>query len=187
MAINLTKGERVSLSQGLSKIKVGLGWDSNLGSGNDFDLDASVFMVNGASKLPADQYFIFYNNKISPDGAVQGADDDRTGNASHGEDDEKIYVDLTKVSPDVQQIIFVVTIHEAQARRQNFGQVRNAYIRVADENTSEEILLYELDEDYSVETSVEIGRLYRRNGEWKFEAMGVGYKEDLEYFVSKYN
>ncbi len=187
MAINLSKGERVSLSKGLSKIKVGLGWDPNDGTGAEFDLDASAFMISSSGKIPQDGYFVFYNNKYSPDGAVEGADDDRTGGASDGGDDEEIKVELNKVSQEITEIVFVVTIHEAAQRNQNFGQVRNSYIRVVDEATNEEIMKYELDEDYSIESSIEFGRLYRRNNEWKFEAMGKGYKEDLGYFLGKYN
>ncbi|TAJ09364.1 TerD family protein [Marinilabiliaceae bacterium JC017] len=187
MAISLTKGERVSLSKGLSKIKIGLGWDPNEGTGAEFDLDASAFMVGDNGKIPQDGYFIFYNNKFSPDGAVEGADDDRTGGASDGGDDEEIAVELPKVNQDIQEIIFVVTIHEANTRNQNFGQVRNSYIRVVDQSNNEEIMKYELDEDYSIESSVEFGRLYRRGNEWKFEAMGKGYKEELDYFLNKYN
>lgn len=186
MAINLTKGERVSLSTGLTKISVGLGWDPNEGTGYDFDLDASAFMLGGNGKLPQDEYFVFFNNKYSPDGAVEGADDDLTGGASDGGDDEEIKVELSKVSQSIQEIVFVVTIHEAVQRKQNFGQVRNSYIRIVDESNNQEIMKYELDEDYSIETSVEFGRLYRRGNEWKFEAMGKGYKEELGYFVNKY-
>jgi tellurium resistance protein TerD len=187
MAINLSKGERISLSKGLKNIKVGLGWDPNEGTGAEFDLDASAFMVNANGKIPVDEFFVFYNNKYSPDGAVEGADDDRTGGASDGGDDEEIKIDLSKVDKRINEIIVVVTIHEANSRKQNFGQVRNSYIRVVDEDTNSEILKYELDEDYSIETSIEFGRIYRRGDEWKFEAMGKGYHEELGYFVNKYN
>ncbi|MCT4614388.1 MAG: TerD family protein [Marinifilaceae bacterium] len=187
MAINLIKGQRMSLEKGLTNISVGLGWDPNEGLGDDYDLDASAFMLNARAKLPQDEYFVFYNNKYSPDGAVEGADDDLTGGASDGGDDETIKLDLTKVNKEVEEIVFVVTIHDAVNRKQNFGQVRNSYIRIIDEDTQQEILKYELDEDYSIETSLEFGRIYRRKSEWKFEAMGKGYKEDLGYFVNKYN
>ncbi len=187
MAINLSKGERISLSKGLSNISVGLGWDPNEGTGHEFDLDASAFMIGENGKIPQDEFFIFYNNKYSPDGAVEGADDDRTGGASDGGDDEEIKIQLNKVDKRVQEIVVVVTIHDAGPRNQNFGQVRNSYIRIVDETTSEEIMKYELDEDYSVETAVEFGRLYRKGEEWKFEAMGKGYKEDLGFFLGKYN
>ncbi|TKG95193.1 TerD family protein [Puteibacter caeruleilacunae] len=187
MAINLTKGQRVSLEKGLQKITVGLGWDPNEGTGHDFDLDASAFMLGANEKIPQDEYFVFYNNMYSPDGAVEGAEDDLTGGNSDGGDDEEIKVDLPKVSTDIQEIVFVVTIHEYEVRKQNFGQVRNSYIRIVNAETNEEIMKYELDEDYSTETAIEFGRLYRRGGEWKFEAMGKGFEKDLGYFVNKYN
>ena len=187
MAINLSKGERVSLDKGLNNITVGLGWDPNEGSGDDFDLDASAFMLGTNGKIPQEEYFIFYNNQFSPDGAVEGAEDDLTGGASDGGDDEEIKIQLSKVSKDIQEIVIVVTIHEYNIRKQNFGQVRNSYIRIVDDNTNEEIMKYELDEDYSIETSVEFARLYRRGSEWKFEAMGKGYNEGLGYFVNKFN
>ncbi|MEM6725084.1 MAG: TerD family protein [Bacteroidota bacterium] len=185
MAINLEKGQRMSL--GLTNIKLGLGWDPNQSTGADFDLDASVFCLGENGKIPEDKYFIFYNNKYSPDGAVEGAEDDQTGGASDGGDDEEIKVNLTKLSPIIQELVFVVTIHDAVKNGQNFGQVRNSYIRIVDEQSDSEIAKYELEEDFSVETSVEFGRLYRKNGEWKFQATGEGYKEDLGYFVNKYN
>lgn len=184
MAINLQKGQRIAL--GLSNVTLGLGWDPNQNTGNDFDLDASAFCLGDNGKIPQDEYFIFYNNKYSPDGAIEGADDDTTGGASDG-DDEEIKVNLSKVDPKIKEIVFVVTIHESQQRKQNFGQVRNSYIRIVDESSNEEIAKYELEEDFSVETSVEFGRLYRKDNEWKFQAMGDGYKEDLNYFVSKYS
>jgi len=183
MAINLTKGQRIEI--GLSKVGVGLGWDPNESTGFDFDLDASAFMLGENKKIPKDEFFVFYNNQKSPDNSVESSGDDLTGGNSDG-DDETLTVDLTKVDPKIQEIIFTVTIHEAEARRQNFGQVRNSFIRIYNAQTNEEIAKYELDEDFSVETAVEFGRLYKRNGEWKFEAMGVGYKGGLDYFVKKY-
>lgn len=183
MAINLTKGQRIDV--GLSNVGIGLGWDPNEGSGADFDLDASAFMLADNKKLPKDEFFIFYNNPISPDKAIESSGDDLTGGNSDG-DDETLTVDLSKVDPQIQEIVFTVTIHEAEQRRQNFGQVRNSFIRIYDAKTNEEIAKYELEEDFSIETAVEFGRLYRRNGEWKFEAMGIGYKGGLQYFVDKY-
>ncbi|MDR1897907.1 MAG: TerD family protein [Prevotellaceae bacterium] len=183
MAINLQKGQRIEI--GLSKVGVGLGWDPNDGSGFDFDLDASAFMLGGNKKLPQDEFFVFYNNPKSPDGAVESSGDDTTGGSSDG-DDETLTVDLTKVDPKIQEIIFTVTIHDFETRKQNFGQVRNSFIRIYNFQTNEEIAKYELDEDFSVETAVEFGRLYKRNSEWKFEAMGIGYKGGLQYFVDKY-
>ena len=133
-----------------------------------------------------DEFFVFYNNQISPDHAVQSSGDDLTGGNSDGGDDETLTIDLDKVDPQIQEIVFTVTIHEAEKRRQNFGQVHNSYIRVYNAETNEEIAKYDLDEDFSIETAVEFGRLYKRNGQWKFEAMGTGYKGGLQYFVDKY-
>ena len=182
--INLQKGQRIEVS--LKKVCVGLGWDPNTGSGEDFDLDASAFMLNAKHKLPQDEYFVFYNNLTSPDGAVSSSGDDLTGGNSEEGDDETLTVDLDKVSEQVQEIIFTATIHMADERRQNFGQVHNAYIRIYNAENDEEIAKYDLDEDFSIETAIEFGRLYRRNGEWKFEAMGIGYKGGLQFFVDKY-
>lgn len=183
MAINLQKGQRVDI--GLSKIAVGLGWNPNQ-SGQDFDLDASAFMLNESKIIPSDEHFIFYNNTDSPDGSVHHTGDDPTGGNSEDGDDETIQVDLTKVGANVNEILFVVTIHEFAARKQNFGQVRNSYIRIYDDVDGTEIAKYELEEDFSIETAVEFGRLYRRDGKWKFEASGIGYREDLGFFVEKY-
>lgn len=183
MAINLTKGQRIEI--GLTKVGVGLGWDPNEGTGSAFDLDASAFMLGENKKIPADEYFVFYNNTLSPDGSVESSGDDTTGGSSDG-DDETLTVDLSKVDPKIKEIVFTVTIHDYETRRQNFGQVRNSFIRIYNAATNEEIAKYELDEDFSIETAVEFGRLYNRNGEWKFEAMGIGYKGGLEYFVQKF-
>ena len=184
MAISLEKGQRIEI--GLSKVSVGLGWDPNEGFGFDFDLDASAFMLGANKKLPKDEYFVFYNNQKSPDGSVESTGDDLTGGNSDGGDDETLNVDLTKVDPQVQEIIFTATIYKAEERKQNFGQVRNSYIRIYNSITNEEIARYDLDEDFSIETAVEFGRLYRRNGEWKFEAMGIGNKGGLQALVNKY-
>ena len=184
MAISLEKGQRIEI--GLSKVSVGLGWDPNEGSGFDFDLDASAFLLGGNKKLPKDEFFVFYNNQKSPDGAVESTGDDLTGGNSDGGDDETLNVDLAKVDPQVQEIIFTATIYKAEERKQNFGQVRNSYIRIYNSITNEEIARYDLDEDFSIETAVEFGRLYRRNGEWKFEAMGIGNKGGLQALVNKY-
>jgi len=183
MAINLTKGQRIEI--GLSKVGVGLGWDPNEGTGFDFDLDASAFMLGDRKKIPMEEFFVFYNNPKSPDGAVESSGDDLTGGNSDG-DDETLTVDLKKVDSKIQEILFTVTIHDYEARRQNFGQVRNSFIRIYNAQTNEEIAKYELDEDFSIETAVEFGRLYRKGNEWKFEAMGIGYKGGLQYFVDKY-
>ena len=182
--INLQKGQRIEI--GLSKVGVGLGWDPNQSTGYDFDLDASAFMLGDNGKLPQDEFFVFYNNPLSPDQAVESSGDDMTGGNSDGGDDETLSVDLTKIDARIKEIIFTVTIHKAEERRQNFGQVRNSYIRIYNAVSNEEIARYDLDEDFSVETAVEFGRLYKRNGEWKFEAVGQGYKGGLQFFVDKY-
>lgn len=182
--INLSKGQKIDI--GLSKMTVGLGWIPNEGTGNDFDLDASAFMINTGRIIPSEGFFIFYGNTDSPDGALHHTGDDPTGGNSEAGDDESIEVDLSKVDSAIDEILFVVTIHDAATRRQNFGQVRDSYIRIVDESSGTEIAKYELGEDFSIETAVEFGRLYRRDNKWRFEASGVGYKEDLAFFVSKY-
>ena len=184
MAITLEKGQRIGIV--LSKVSVGLGWDPNEGTGFDFDLDASAFMLGSNKKIPNDNYFIFYNNPKSPDGAVESTGDDTTGGNSDGGDDETLNVDLQKVESYIQEILFVATIYKADERKQNFGQVRNSYIRIYNSITNEEIARYDLDEDFSIETAVEFGRLYRRGEEWKFEAMGIGNKGGLQALVNKY-
>ncbi|MDO4880368.1 MAG: TerD family protein [Capnocytophaga sp.] len=184
MAINLQKGQRIDL--GLSKMTIGLGWDPNEGTGFDFDLDASAFMIDDNKLIPAEEFFIFYGNTDSPDGALHHTGDDPTGGNSATGDDESIQVDLSKVDARISEILFVVTIHEAENRKQNFGQVRNSYIRIVDDTNGEEVAKYELGEDFSIETGVEFGRLYKRNGQWKFEASGIGYRKDLAFFLSKY-
>ena len=184
--INLEKGQRISMDSSLSLVGVGLGWDPNTGSGYDFDLDASAFMLGSNGRIPADEYFVFYNNLVSPDGSVESEGDDKDAKNSYGGDNETINVDLSKVDPKIQEIIFTATIYKAEEHRQNFGQVRNSYIRIYDAKNNVEIARYDLDEDFSVETAVEFGRLYRRNGEWKFEAMGLGSKGGLQALVNKY-
>lgn len=184
--INLEKGQRISMDKGLTLVGVGLGWDPNEGTGYDFDLDASAFMLGESGRIPTDEYFVFYKNPKSPDGSVESTGDDLTGGNSDGGDDETINVDLSKVDPKIQEIVFTATIYKAEERRQNFGQVRNSYIRIYDAKTNAEIARYDLDEDFSIETAVEFGRLYRRGDEWKFEAMGIGNKGGLQSLVNKY-
>lgn len=184
--INLEKGQRISMDKGLTLVGVGLGWDPNEGTGYDFDLDASAFMLGESGRIPTDEYFVFYNNPKSPDGSVESTGDDLTGGNSDGGDDETINVDLSKVDPKIQEIVFTATIYKAEERRLNFGQVRNSYIRIYDAKTNAEIARYDLDEDFSIETAVEFGRLYRRGDEWKFEAMGIGNKGGLQSLVNKY-
>ncbi|KAA6300508.1 MAG: General stress protein 16U [Candidatus Ordinivivax streblomastigis] len=184
MAINLEKGQRVDVK--LPKFVIGLGWDANASStGQDFDLDASVFVLGENKKLLADAYFVFYNNLKSPDEVVEHTGDNLTGEGDG--DDESLKVDLSKINPSATEICIVVTIHKAKERNQNFGQVHNSFIRIYNLDTNEELLKYELEEDFSIETAVEFGRIYKRNGEWKFEAVGVGQKDGLENYLSKYS
>jgi tellurium resistance protein TerD len=184
MAINLQKGQRESIHA--PKFTIGLGWDTNSSTtGVDFDLDASVFILGENKKMLSDQHFVFYNNLKSPSGAVEHTGDNLTGDGDG--DDEQVLVDLSKIENEVAEICIVVTIHEAVSRNQNFGQVRNSFIRVFDTISGEEILKFELDEDFSIETAVEFGRIYKRNGEWKFEAVGMGMKGGLQDYVNKYN
>lgn len=183
MAINLEKGQRESISA--PKFTVGLGWDSNTNNtGEPYDVDASVFILGENGKLLSDSHFIFYNNLTSPDTAVTHSGDNTTG-AGDG-DDEQIQIDLSKISPDAAEISFVVTIHKAQERRQNFGQIRNSFIRIID-GSNTVLVKYELDEDFSIETAVQFGRIYKRNNEWKFEAVGNGMKGGLQDYLTKYN
>ncbi|MGN8067454.1 TerD family protein [Mucilaginibacter sp. SG564] len=183
MAINLQKGQRESINA--PKFTIGLGWDTNSSStGSAFDLDASVFILGDNKKIIADEYFVFYNNLKSPDGSVEHTGDNLTG-AGDG-DDEQIKVDLSKIDAKVSEICIVVTIHEAEARKQNFGQVRNSFIRIFDPGTGADILKYELEEDFSIETAVEFGRIYKKDNNWKFEAVGVGMKGGLKDYLTKY-
>jgi len=184
MGINLTKGGNASMGY-LQKFIVGMGWDTNAtDSGVDFDLDASAFMLNATGKVVSEKHFIYFNNLKSPEGCVEHTGDNLTG-AGDG-DDESIKVDLSKLPNGCESITFVVTIHEGEARRQNFGQVRNAFVRVYDPNTNEEILKYDLGEDYSIETAVEFGSLYLKDGQWKFKAIGAGFAGGLQKFVDKF-
>ncbi|UTA66909.1 MULTISPECIES: TerD family protein [Emticicia] len=184
MAITLTKGQKVDI--GLSKISVGLGWTPNEGTGFKFDLDVSAISIDKNRLLPEEEFFVFYGNNDSPDGAIHHTGDDPTGGNSEEGDDETIEIDLNKIDNRILEILFIVTIDEAFARKQNFGQVRNSYIRIVDDSTGTEIAKYELGEDFSIETGIEFGRLYKREGKWKFEASGIGYKEDLAFFLAKY-
>jgi tellurium resistance protein TerD len=180
MAVSLSKGGTVSLSKeapGLTKIMIGLGWDARATDGADFDLDASIFLLTSADRVKSDQHFVFYNNNTSPDGAVVHLGDNRSG-AGAG-DDEQINVELTKVDQELQKISVAVTIHEAEARRQNFGQVRNAFIRVVNQADNKEIARYDLSEEASTETAMIFGEVYRYNQEWKFRAVGQGFAGGL--------
>lgn len=188
MGINLSKGERINLSKeapSLKKVGVGLGWDTNsTDTGVDFDLDASVFLLGSNGKIPSEKHFVFYNNLTSPDGGVKHTGDNLTGEGDG--DDETLYVELAKVDTAINELVFVVTIHEAEKRRQNFGQVRNAFIRLYDQDTRKEVAKYELDEDFSKETAIEFGKLYKKDGQWRFQAVGQGYNSGLQGFVDKY-
>jgi len=184
MSINLIKGQRESLRA--PKFTVGLGWDANSSdTGSAFDLDASAFILGENSKLLSDRHFVFYNNLQSPNESVVHTGDNLVGDAKG--DDEQIIVDLSKMDPDASEICIVITIHDAAARSQNFGQVRNSFIRIFNTDTNEELLKYELEEDFSIETAVEFGRIYKKNGEWKFEAVGIGMKGGLQDYLDKFN
>ncbi|MBQ9903461.1 MAG: TerD family protein [Synergistaceae bacterium] len=181
MVISLFKGQKVDLTKGnpgLSKVLVGLGWDTKkYDGGYDFDLDASAFILGVNGKVISDSDFIFYNNLKHSSGAVQHMGDNRTGGGDG--DDEQIRVDLSKVPGNVDKIAFTVTIHEADQRKQNFGQVSNAYIHILDETNGRELIRYDLGEDFSVETALVVGELYRSGGDWKFNAIGSGFSGGL--------
>jgi len=184
MPIILTKGANTSIGS-LQQFMVGMGWDTNAtDSGQAFDLDASAFLLNSNGKAISENHFIFYNNLKSPDGCVEHTGDNTTG-VGDG-DDETIKVDLSKLPAGCEKITFVVTIHDAENRRQNFGQVRNAFVRIYDPTTNEEILKYDLGEDFSIETAVEFGELYMKDGSWKFKAIGSGFAGGLQKFVDRY-
>lgn len=187
MAVSLQKGGNVSLDKtapGMTKILLGLGWDERATDGAEFDLDASIFLLSDTGKVRNDQDFIFYNNLSSPCGSVVHQGDNRTGEGDG--DDEAVKVDLSKVPADVQKVSVTVTIHDAESRNQNFGQVSNAFIRVVNDETNEEVARYDLSEDYSIETAMIFGELYRHNGEWKFKAVGQGYQGGLRAMASDY-
>jgi tellurium resistance protein TerD len=181
MGVSLSKGGNVSLSRvdpNLNRVVVGLGWDARSTSGAAFDLDASVFMLGASGKVPSDEHFIFYNQLVSPCRSVEHSGDNRTG-AGDG-DDEAVKVDLARVPSTIQRLAFAVTIHDADARRQNFGQVAGASIRVVNEENDVELVRFDLSEDYSTETAMVFGEVYRHNGEWKFRAVGQGFAGGLE-------
>ena len=191
MAVSLTKGQRVSLekvSPGLSEVFIGLGWDVKAtDTGSDFDLDSSLFLLGANEKLISDNHFIFYNNLTSPDPdkSVQHMGDNLTG-AGEG-DDEIIKINLKKVPNDVQKILVTVTIHEAQQRRQNFGQVQNSFVRIVNAQTQQEAVRYDLVEDYSIETALIMAELYRKDGEWRLNAVGSGYQGGLQALLDRYS
>ena len=186
MGINLAKGERVNLSEevpSLQNIGVGLGWDTNRNDSEaDFDLDVSVFMLDVSGKVTEDKYFVFYNNLQSPDGAIIHQGDNRTGEGDG--DDESLIITLNKMNPSIIKLIFIVTIDDAIKKSQNFGQVSNAFIRIYDLDTNVEIAKYNLDENFSTETAIEFGRLYKKDNSWRFKAVGTGYNNGLQDFVN---
>ncbi len=188
MPINLSKGQKVDLTKGnpgLKKIMIGLGWDVNaFDSGTDFDLDAAAFMLSADGKCPSDKEFIFYGNLNHATGAVTHMGDNLTGEGEG--DDEQIQIDLSKIPSNIEKIAFTVTIYESDARRQNFGQVSNAFIRIVDESTNTELIRYDLGEDFSIETAVVVGELYKNNGEWKFNAIGSGFQGGLAALGGRY-
>ena len=181
MAVSLTKGQKVDLTKGnpnLKKVLVGLGWDTNkYDGGYDFDLDAAAFLLGENGKVQSDLDFIFYNNLKGGNGSVEHMGDNLTGEGEG--DDEQIKVELAKVPANIHKIAFTVTIHEADQRGQNFGQVSNAFIRIVNDETGQELIRYDLGEDFSIETAVVVGELYRHGAEWKFNAIGSGFKGGL--------
>jgi tellurium resistance protein TerD len=187
MALTLQKGGNLSLSKtdpNLSKLLIGLGWDPRATDGTEFDLDASAFLVGSNGKVRGEADFIFYNQLKSPDGSIEHTGDNRTG-AGDG-DDEVLKVELARVPADIDKIVFTVTIHDADARKQNFGQVGGAFIRIVNEVTGVEVVRYDLAEDASTETAMIFAELYRNNGEWKFRAIGSGYAGGLKAVANSF-
>lgn len=188
MPVNLQKGQKVSLTKGnpgLTKVVVGLGWDVNqYDTGGDFDLDAAAFLLTDSGKVSGSNDFVFYGNLTHPSGSVQHLGDNLTG-VGDG-DDEQIKIDLSKVPANISKIAITVTIYEAEQRRQNFGQINNAFIRIYNEVTGEEMLRYDLGEDFSIETAAVFGELYKNGGEWKFNAIGSGYQGGLAALCANY-
>ena len=187
MGVSLAKGGNVSLTKeapGLTEAVVGLGWDARTTSGAAFDLDASALLVNSLGRVLSDEHFVFFNNLTSPDGSVEHTGDNTTGLGDG--DDEAIRVGLATVPAEVDKIVFAVSIYEADARRQSFGQVRNAFIRVVDEADGVEIARYDLSEDASTETAMIFGEVYRRGAEWKFRAVGQGYTSGLAGIATEF-
>jgi tellurium resistance protein TerD len=188
MAIQLSKGQRIDLTKNdptLQKIVIGLGWDvKQFDGGQDYDLDASAFILNASGKCRSDLDFIFYNNLQSSDGSVIHTGDNRTGEGDG--DDEQIKIDLSKIPQDVQKVAITVTIHDADVRHQNFGQIANAFVRLVNEDTGVEVLRYDLGEDFSIETAVVFCEIYKHGNDWKFNAVGSGYQGGLQALVNAY-
>ncbi|MCA1039918.1 TerD family protein [Bacillus infantis] len=181
MAVSLSKGQKVDLTKsnpGLTNVIVGVGWDVNkYDGGTDFDLDSSVFLLGENGKVTSEADFVFYNNTTGGNGSVVHTGDNRTGEGEG--DDEQVKVELGAVPANVQRITFTITIHDGEARSQNFGQVSNSYVRILNGETNEELIRYDLGEDFSIETALVVGELYRHGGEWKFSAIGSGYQGGL--------
>ncbi|AKG33352.1 TerD family protein [Paenibacillus durus] len=188
MTVNLSKGQKVDLTKtnpGLTKVFVGLGWDTNkYDGGSEFDLDASVFCLNADGRVSSDSDFIFFNNPKNTNSSIELSGDNRTGEGAG--DDETVKIDLASVPQEVQKIAFSITIHEAQSRNQNFGQVANSFVRLVNETNGEELIRYDLGEDFSVGTAIVVGELYRHNGEWKFAAVGSGFQNGLAGLCQDY-
>ena len=187
MGVSLSKGGNVSLSKeapGLTSIVVGLGWDARTTTGSDFDLDASAIACRADGRVVSDQYFVFFNNLRSPDGAIEHQGDNLTG-AGEG-DDEQVKVNLASLPTDVDKIVFPVSIYDAESRQQSFGQVRNAFIRIVNEFGGSEIARYDLSEDASTETAMIFGEVYRHGADWKFRAVGQGYATGLRGIAQDY-
>ena len=187
MGISLSKGGNVSLSKTdptLKNVIVGLGWDARPTDGADFDLDASAFMVKEDGKVRSNSDFIFYNQTKSACGSIEHTGDNRTGEGDG--DDEAVIVLLDKIPSDVQRVVFCVTIHDAEMRKQNFGQVNHAYVRVVNKDSNNEVARYDLSEDASIETAMVFGEIYRHSGEWKFKAVGQGYAGGLAALAKHY-
>lgn len=180
MPVSLSKGQNVSLTKeapGLKKVRFGLGWDVRKTDGTAFDLDSSAFILDESGKVLSDQHFVFYNNLKDPSGAVTHSGDNLTGEGAG--DDEQVTIDLNAMTPNAARVAFVVTIHDAEARKQNFGQVQNAFIRAVNAENDAEIARYDLSEDASIETAMIFGELYRHGSDWKFKAIGQGYAGGL--------
>ncbi|MBR0225710.1 MAG: TerD family protein [Thermoguttaceae bacterium] len=184
MTVNLVKGQNTPLNSGLTKVRVGLGWDPRVEPGIEFDLDASAFLLGADSKVRGESDFIFYNHPQSACGSVVSSGDNRTGEGDG--DDETILVDLSRVPADVERIVFTATIYEAIERNQNFGMVDSAFIRLVDDSNGEEQIRFELTEDACINSALVFGELYRRNGAWKFRALGQGFDLDLAGLARKF-
>lgn len=188
MAVSLKKGQKVSITKGnpgLHKLVVGIGWDINrFDTGGDFDLDSAAFLLADNGKVSKQEDFVFFGNLKHPSGAAEHLGDNLTGDGAG--DDEQIKIDLSKIPDNITKIIFTVTIYEGESRNQNFGQVSNSFVRIIDEDKQEELLRYDLGEDFSIETAAVFGELYKNNSEWKFNAIGSGYQGGLGALCSSY-